>query len=262
MKDIKGYVGSSPSNQNLVDLFQGEWSSRFPAHAQVNAQPGKSALFEDERLVWAEQKLGAFRGKSVLELGPLEAGHSYFLQQQGASEVIAVEANRRAFLKCLCAKEMLGLDRVQFLLGDFMGYLENCAARFDTVIASGVLYHMTDPVHLLSQLSKVSNSLFLWTHYYDKEQLSRKRWLSTKYSSPLTAEYGDFRYEYATHTYKRILRWSGFCGGPNSTSRWLSRDSILNALRYFGFEEMEIGFDQPDHANGPSFAISAKKRAA
>ena len=38
-------------------------------------------------------------GRRVLELGPLEGGHSYMLQRAGAARVLAIEANTRAFLK-------------------------------------------------------------------------------------------------------------------------------------------------------------------
>lgn len=40
------------------------------------------------------------------------------LEQAGAAEVVAVEANTRSFLKCLCIKEVLGMRAVRFLLGD------------------------------------------------------------------------------------------------------------------------------------------------
>ncbi len=77
------------------------------------------------------------------------------LQKAGARSVVAVEANTRAFLKCLCTKELFGLDRVEFLLGDLVAYLNEERSKFDAVIASGVLYHMTDPVDLLKILRRL-----------------------------------------------------------------------------------------------------------
>ena len=65
----------------------------------------------------------AWAGFACLELGPLEAGHSYILDRAGALEVLAIEANRRAFLKCLVVKEMIGLPSVRFVLGDFNEFL-------------------------------------------------------------------------------------------------------------------------------------------
>src|SRR5687767_8820563 len=113
------YSVVAPSNQAMLDIFKGEWSSRMPAETGLVTSPGQAGLFEDPRIAWAGQMFQGFEGKSVLELGPLEGGHSYMMQQAGASKVIAVEANNRAFLKCLIVKQILNLTNVQFLFGDF-----------------------------------------------------------------------------------------------------------------------------------------------
>jgi hypothetical protein len=55
------------------------------------------------------------------------------------------------------------------VLGDFGRYLEQCDEKFDVLIASGVLYHMSEPVRLLENAAKVTNHIGLWTHYYDPE---------------------------------------------------------------------------------------------
>ena len=47
-------------------------------------------------------------GKTVLELGPLEGAHTYQLHQRGAN-IVAVEASKQAYLKCLITKEIVGL---------------------------------------------------------------------------------------------------------------------------------------------------------
>ena len=88
-------------------------------------------------------KIGDYKGISVLELGPLEGGHAYMLEKAGVGSVLSIEANTRAFLKCLISKEIFGLNKCHFLLGDFTEYLNKLDEhiRFDLVFASGVLYH-------------------------------------------------------------------------------------------------------------------------
>jgi hypothetical protein len=259
MNILDEYITSQPSKQNVIDLFQGEWSSRFPSQMSVTATPGTAALFEDDRIHWAESQLGSFENLRFLELGPLEGGHSYMLEAASAKQIVAIEANKRAFVKCLCVKELLGMNRVKFLLGDFVPYLENNELQFDVAIASGVLYHMSDPVKLLALISKAARKVFLWTHYYDHHLLRARGELAHKFSSPKSHEFEGFTYEGATQSYKQALEWSGFCGGGETTSRWLTRESILGALQHFGYREISIGFDQPDHVNGPSFAVCAQK---
>ena len=56
------------------------------------------------------------------------------------------------------------------------------------------------------------------------------------------------------------LDWVGFCGGASPTAVWLTRNSIIEALKYVGFNEISIDFDLPDHPNGPSFAIAAQRQ--
>jgi hypothetical protein len=66
-------------------------------------------------------------------------------------------------------------------------------------------------------------------------------------------------YEYADYAYKDALKWKGFCGGPKPGSKWLTRDAILTFLREAKFSNIITGLEQPDHPNGPAFAICAQR---
>ena len=140
MPDFPNFFNSPPSPQNAFDLFKGEWSTRLPDACGWTASTGPARLCEDYRVHWAAEQLGGFAGKRVLELGPLEGGHAYMLEQLGAASVFSLEASSRAFLKCLVLKEAFGLTRTRFLLGDFMPYLHTTADEFDVIFACGVLY--------------------------------------------------------------------------------------------------------------------------
>jgi Methyltransferase domain len=253
------YVKTAPDHQTILDIFKGEWSSAMPAELGPDLKAGAVTLFDDPRITWAEQALGGFAGARVLELGPLEGGHSYMLQKAGAREVIAVEANTRAFLKCLCLKELCDLNRVHYLLGDFVSYLRQDTSHYDAVIGSGVLYHMEQPVELLELIAKVTGKLMMWTHYYDQDVLERNRQMAHKFSPLRTFEHAGVTYEYSTQSYKDALSWAGFNGGAQSTSKWLSRDSLMRALKEFGFTKITLNFDDPGHQNGPALAFCAEK---
>lgn len=258
MEILDAYMLSAPSNQNALDIFKGQWSSKLPDKFGLVTEPGTARLFEDPRIEWAEQTFGSFANWKILELGPLEGGHSYMLQSSNAQEIISIEANTRSFLKCLCIKEILKLNKVNFKLGDFMSFLENDNQKYDMVLASGVLYHMEEPIKLLKLISKVVDKLFLWTHYYDREIL-KKNELKDKFSPISIFEYEGTSYEYSIQSYKDALNWLGFCGGPKQISKWLTRNSIMKALERFGFVDIKINFDHLEHPNGPAFAICAKK---
>lgn len=257
MEILDRYITSFPCEQNALDIFKNEWASRLPEpFAQLAA--GNIPLFEDGRINWCVKSLGGIQGQTILELGPLEAGHTYMLEKKGAASILSIEANTRAYLKCLIIKEILDLKRAKFICGDFVKYLQNCATKFDVCIASGVLYHMTNPVELLSLISQVTDKIFIWTHYYDRDLLAANpHKIAKKFPSSISAEYNGFKHTLYRYEYLTALADPGFCGGSQAFSYWMSRGDILAALEYLGFNEIRINFEKPDHPNGPSFAVLA-----
>ena len=256
---LDAYLHTAPSDQNAIDLFKGEWASKFPppfGHLETGGVP----LFQDTRIVWALDKLGGVRGESVLELGPLEGAHAYMMEQAGAASVVAIEANTRAYLKCLITKEVMGLKRTRFLCGDFMPYLEASHEQFDLLIAAGVLYHMKDPVRLLQLVGQHTRRTHIWTHYYDADLLAPQPNLSQRFTSPVeTTDVNGLTVQLHRQNYMESLASKTYCGGGQDYSVWLTRDGLLGTLRAVGFNQIETSFDQPDHPHGPAIALVASK---
>jgi SAM-dependent methyltransferase len=198
-----------------------------------------------------------FSGKTILELGPLEGGHTYMFEQRGATHVTSVEANTRAYLRCLITKELLQIRRAAFLCGDFVEYLkDDRCPTFDLCVASGVLYHMRNPVELIELLARRCRShLFLWTHYYDAAQAADK----ASFSGSHSAEHQGFGHTLHRYEYQAALDWSGFCGGTAPYAHWLTRGDIVGALQHFGFDIVSTGFDTENQSPGPSFALVARR---
>jgi hypothetical protein len=99
----------------------------------------------------------------------------------------------------------------------------------------------------------------LWSHYYDEAALTGKPEIRKKLAGQIQAEYQGFR-----HTLYRYEYWSSFglrrfCGGPNPHAFWMEREAILNCLRFFGFTSITLNFDEPDHTDGPAFALVARR---
>lgn len=250
------FVMTAPSNQNAVNLFAGEWASALP---EVGVMAGSAQLFEDPRIAWALDQIGDVTGRSILECGPLEGGHSFMMSRAGA-HVLAIEAQSRAYLKCLIAKELLGMDRVRFELGDFMEYLRTTESTFDVCVASGVLYHMRNPVETIALTARVAQVLVLWTHYYDAETLAKGPDFPGRFPSQELFNYEGFEHTLYRHEYGAALSAQGFCGGSAPHSAWMSREEILNALENFGWKVVAIAFETKDHPNGPALALVAEKR--
>jgi len=201
--------------------------------------------------------LGGVRDREVLELGPLEAGHSYMLEKAGARSIVAIEANTRAYLKCLIAKEVVGLQRARFLLGDFEDYLRGCSERFDAALASGVLYHVRQPVELIHNLGRVADRVFIWTQYYVKERVEAIPHMVHRFGESHVAEYAGFRHTLHRYDYGDFLDTTRFAGGSEEFSHWLTREDLLGALRHAGFDDIRIGEEDLQHANGPAISLVA-----
>jgi hypothetical protein len=252
------YVSAAPSPQHAVDLFTGEWTSRFPSGSPA-VSGGTVPLFEDERVAWAIDRFGGVRDKTVLELGPLEGGHSYMLERAGARSVDAIEANARAYLRCLVVKELFGLQQVHFALGDFLRYLQSTTAQYDACLASGVLYHMTEPVELIRLISGHARQVFCWTHYYDANLLRGNARTARLVVEGLPTSVAGFTCNLYPYVYGNVRITPSFCGAALPTARWMERHDIERAFKHFGFRSFETAFDQPDHINGPALSFVATK---
>jgi hypothetical protein len=251
-----GFVRTAPSPQTAVDAVGDAWASRFPPPLQ-HVRAGQTRLFDDPRIAWGFDRLGGVVGRTVLELGPLEGAHSYMAQAAGASRVTAIEANTKAFLKCLVVKELLDLDRCSFLCGDVVEYLLASNEQFDVCIASGILYHMVEPVRLIDLISRRAARVIIWTHFYD-DQARANRGLGKRLGRAQAMEYGGFHHHVHRHRYGFDTRLAGFWGGTRPYSHWLSREDLLRALAHFGWRDVEIAFEELSHPNGPALTLVAR----
>jgi SAM-dependent methyltransferase len=213
-----------PSHQNAVDMIPG-WSSRFPSHFGIEA--GKIPLFEDPRIAWAIRNFGDLTGRSVLELGPLEAAHTSMLAKAGA-HVDTIESNQLAYFKCLITREILGFANVRFHLGDFVQALEQNDQTYDFIVACGVLYHMRDPLRLIQAMARRTTAIYLWTVVVDDDGVG-----PTGRQSFNGVDVRLYQRGYG----KREV---SFCGGPRDNPFWMHRDDILAVLEALGFSKLTI----------------------
>jgi SAM-dependent methyltransferase len=247
-----GMVHDAPSPQAAVSVIK-DWISRFPPECGVR-NGGHLDLFGDERVQWSLQRLGDLNGREVLELGPLEGAHTYQLDRAGA-HVTAIEGNKRSYLKCLITKEVMGMRNSRFLLGDFLPWLESTNRRFDAIWASGVLYHMAEPLRLLRAIAARTDKVFILTHYFPADGNPRRPPFFKRSSVALAGR----PIEHFHRLYLRP-RWRALaCGGPAAGSCWLRRDDILFALDALGFSRVEIGFENRDVPYRHNFALVAQR---
>lgn len=252
------YAVEPPNPQQTLDLFAGEWASKLPGELGALRAGGVPA-FEDPRIEWGLAQLGGVAGQRVLELGPLEGGHAYMMERAGAREVVSIEANPRCYLRCLVVKELLGLERVRFLYGDFLPYLRADQSRFDLCVTSGVLYHLRNPLDVLELVAQRTDRVIVWTHYYDAELIARDPVLASRFPAAITSYTHGIRYTQHRFEYGDVLSAATYCGGGAGFSYWLEREDLLAALPRFGLTDVTVAFEDKDHPNGPCLALTARR---
>ena len=89
-------VDALPSPQNAIDLVPG-WNHALPPQFGVTA--GVYPFYCDNRILWGVEQFGSLEGKQVLELGPLEASHTQMLHEAGAARILAIEADKLAYMR-------------------------------------------------------------------------------------------------------------------------------------------------------------------
>lgn len=256
------YESRTPSPQTIADIFRGSWKSRLPGDIET----GAVSMFEDRRIQWFNSTLdGGLRDKSVLELGPFEGYQSYHLYRHGVRKIVSVEANSFNFLKCLCVKELYGLRNVDYLFGDALSFLRECTEDFDVVWASGILYHMQEPVDFLSLACDRCHDLYLWTHYFSPGVLQlnngqekhfvpkadRKVKFGTTSITLHARSYNIRNYHENIPAY-----WEG---GLDDLTFWLERDTIIELLHAKGFKNIVVHADAD--INGlPLISLAASRR--
>ncbi len=252
-----GYVQAAPSPQNAVDTVPG-WNHALPP--EIGAVAGPGFFYEDPRIHWCIEQFGDLAGRTILELGPLEGSHTSMLDRHAPAVIHSIEANKLCYLRCLIVKELLALKHARFMLGNFVPWLEDPGHRYDLILASGVLYHMRDPVHFLTQMAARADAIFLWTHYFDDGAMPVGDPRRVPFSEEvLTSPFQGIEVRLHTRGYFGAWEDRAFCGGMHDVHYWLERDQILDILRGLGFTDVRLAHDEPDHQNGPCFSVFARR---
>jgi hypothetical protein len=156
---------------------------------------------KDLRPSYCVDVFGSLQEFDVLELGSFEGGHSYQLEKFNVRSLTCIESNPQSFLKSLIIKDAMHM-RASFLFGDFLQYLAQCKKTFDLIFASGVLYHMEDPLNLLHLIAQHTDRVFLWALYMSETAAS----LTPVFKNPVLEGYSCryFRYDYNNENSGRI----------------------------------------------------------
>jgi SAM-dependent methyltransferase len=166
--------------------------------------------------------------RTILELGPLEGGHTFDLAQRpGVVRVLAAEARAANIARAKFVQELLAVRNVEFVELNVENADLTVFGNFDAVFCSGVLYHLPEPWKLVAEIRRVTSKLFIWTHYVPEEdadvvvgELHGQEHLEGGPDEPLS--------------------------GMSPKSLWLTLPSIIKMLESAGFDSVRVLASTPE----------------
>jgi 2-polyprenyl-3-methyl-5-hydroxy-6-metoxy-1,4-benzoquinol methylase len=171
-----------------------------------------------------------FHDKTVLELGPLEGGNTIKLCEAGVAQVVAIEGRVENYVKCCVTRNLCDLRNAHFILDDVMNISPAKYGCFDIAFCAGLLYHLDRPGELLRNLSAMTNTLVLATHYADEMSPSS------------IARVSEF--SIAGKSYRGKLHREGPLEDPNSglqaQSLWLFEEDLIRLCRDVGYSNVTV----------------------
>jgi methyltransferase family protein len=187
-----------------------------------------------ERRVEIAHKAVCLTGKTVVEFGSLEGGHTVALCRL-AGKVVCLEGRDKNIEKTRERCRLYGVTP-EIVKAD-LEY--DIPPKADVFFHSGVLYHLQDPVGHLIKLRDLTDAIVLDTHHVKDP--------TVKYECPIDGKlYDCWLYNEPSSNPKAGLR---------PFSRWLALKDIVGLLSQW-FSKVEVARDEKER-NGPRATIVA-----
>lgn len=219
-----------PFTAHRIEIAKGIWTITDGGEDPRSALSTKALL---------KQACGSLSGKRILDLGCLEGGYTAAFANMGASEAVGIEARKLNFRRCLLVKKCLNLDNLTFYREDVKNCTRDRLGEFDIVFAAGILYHLDDPFAFLKNIYGLTLDFALvdthvahkdsWAHSCS-EHLIQRTFGGNTYVGRVALEYTEKQ----SGEVENFL-WSSY---SNSTSFWLTEESLVQMLRDVGFEQI------------------------
>ncbi len=190
---------------------------------------------------------GDLTGLRVVDLGCLEGGFALALAQRGA-RVLAIDARQANLDKVRLLIEHFELGNLEVACADVKEFTRERYGDFDVVLCLGLLYHLDRPVAWLQQAAAVTRAvLIVDTHLAPDDdaivdldpRLACLGALERRDENESVTE-GRWFQELSPAPDPLRGRWAAF---SNAASFWLTRASLVGALRRAGFDAV---FEQQD----------------
>ncbi|MBC7803470.1 MAG: methyltransferase domain-containing protein [Candidatus Parcubacteria bacterium] len=195
------------------------------------------------------------KGLEILEVGCFEGHHTASLARY-ASELWAFDGRIENVIKTLVRLWVLGLEhaakveQIDIEAGSVAEQLarRGRSAKFDLVHHRGVLYHLSNPVEHLADVSALCAR-----HIYLHSQIATKEQANGTCRSAL-GEFDAFFYKEPRRSYSPFA-------GMTEKATWLTRESLVKVLSDLGFADIRI-LKEVRERNGDRIELIASRSKA
>lgn len=248
------------TNDELAKRLTGQqWTSHnIRLTAELTTWPGQSDFFGTDLRLKAIQRIFSlvfgedWHALRVADLGSLERGFALACALRGA-EVVGIEARQTNFEKLAVIRDHFDLPNLTFVLADVKEFTAERFGLFDATLALGILYHLDSPAEWLRQVSLATKRVIVIdTHFAPADdaalqkidpRLSALSEIETMQFAG-TAYRGRWFAEYAPDARSEDMVWASY---SNWRSFWLTKESLLRAVRNAGFD---LVLEQHDYSYG------------
>jgi len=173
------------------------------------------------------------RPLSVLDLGCLEGGISFFFAQKGHN-TLGVDIRNSNLQKCRFVAQELSLHNCEWELADVTDQdFWDRLSTFDLIICSGLLYHLDAPslpTFISNIYSHLSNSGIVIVDTNINSKLD-----SVYHVNSDLRLFGRYYSEFSENTSLQERSESNWSSYHNDRSFWLTERSLTNLLSFSGF---------------------------
>lgn len=175
----------------------------------------------------------------VLDLACLEGLYAVELALQGA-QVVGIEGRKANIAKANFAKDILGLDNLQFVQDDVRNLSKANYGSFDVVLCLGIFYHLDlpDAFYFMESIAEVCENLAIVDTHVSTNAEKCYLYKDQKY-------WGSSYVEHSVESTPEEKEKSLWASLDNQTSFWFTRYSFYNLLAAVGFTSVYESHNPP-----------------
>jgi 2-polyprenyl-3-methyl-5-hydroxy-6-metoxy-1,4-benzoquinol methylase len=220
--------------RGVIDTY-GPWNAyNFELADDVYTQGSADTSAVEPRLSYFTQLVSDLSPRPinelrVLDLACLEGIFALEFAKRGA-EVVGIEGRQAHIERAQFAARALGIDRVEFMLGDVRDLNAQTYGRFDVVLCLGILYHL-DAHDLLPFLQSIADVCRGFAVIDTHLSLHAKQRFDARGVEYWGRSYPEHDPDSTAERREQALRASL----DNLASFWFTKRSLLRALAETGF---------------------------